>query len=144
MLVNTKDQEFDYPGPSGDVYTSYTGSGGIPVSSFFNRLALAVRFGDIRFFTSSAITSGSKVILYDNITARLKAAAPFLTFDSNPYMVIADGRLYWIADAYTTTDLIPYSQPHNGLNYIRNSVKVVIDAYNGTHDASTSSTPRTR
>ena len=67
VLVNTKDKEFDYPGPSGDVYTSYTGTGGIPVSSFFNRLALAVRFSDIRFFTSSAITSGSKVILYDNI-----------------------------------------------------------------------------
>ena len=132
VLVNTKDKEFDYPGPSGDVYTSYTGKGGIPVSSFFNRLALTARFGDIRFFTSSAITSGSKVILYDNIAARLKAAAPFLTFDSDPYMVIANGKLYWIADAYTTTDLLPYSQPHNGINYIRNSVKVVIDAYNGS------------
>jgi uncharacterized membrane protein (UPF0182 family) len=132
VLVNTKDQEFDYPGPGGDVYTSYTGGGGIPVSSFLNRLAFMARFTDIRFFTSSAITSDSKAILYDNITARLKAAAPFLTFDANPYMAIADGKLYWIADAYTTTKLMPYSQPNNGINYIRNSVKVVIDAYNGS------------
>ena len=134
VLVKTKDQEFDYPGPGGDVYTSYTGKGGIPVGSFLNRLAFAVRFSDIRFFTSSAITSGSKVILYNNIKARLRAAAPFLSFDSNPYMVIADGKLYWIADAYTTTNRMPYSQPNNGINYIRNSVKVVIAAYSGTMD----------
>ena len=132
VLVKTKDQEFDYPGPNGDVYTTYTGSGGIPVGSFLNQLALAVRFGDIKFFTSSAITGESRVILNNNIKARLSAAAPFLKFDANPYMVIADGGLYWIADAYTTTSRYPYSQPDGGLNYIRNSVKVVIDAYNGT------------
>jgi uncharacterized protein len=132
VLVNTKGKEFDYPGPGGDVYQSYAGKGGIPVSSFFNRLALAVRFSDIRFFTSSAITGGSKVILYNNVKDRLRAAAPFLTFDSDPYMAIADGRLYWIADAYTTTNVMPYSQPNNGINYIRNSVKAVVDAYNGT------------
>jgi uncharacterized membrane protein (UPF0182 family) len=134
VLVKTKDQEFDYPGASGDVYTTYTGSGGIPAGSALNRLALAVRFGDIKFFTSSAITGVSRVILNDNIKARLSAAAPFLTFDANPYMVVADGKLYWIADAYTTTSRYPYSQPDGSLNYIRNSVKVVIDAYNGTMD----------
>ncbi len=132
VLVKTKDPAFDYPGPSGDVYSGYTGTGGIPVSSFLNRLAFTARFADIKFFTSSAITGASRVIIYNNIRARLAAAAPFLRFDSNPYMVIAGGRLYWIADAYTTTGLIPYSQPNGGLNYIRNSVKVVIDAYNGT------------
>ncbi|MCL4465055.1 MAG: UPF0182 family protein [Chloroflexi bacterium] len=132
VLVKTKNQEFDYPGPNGDVYTTYTGSGGIPVGSFLNRLGLAMRFGDIKFFTSSAITGESRVILKNNIKARLSAAAPFLAFDDNPYMVIADGGLYWIADAYTTTSRYPYSQPDGGLNYIRNSVKVVIDAYNGT------------
>ena len=132
VLVKTKDQEFDYPGPGGDVYTTYTGSGGIPVGSALNRLALAVRFGDIKFFTSSAITGDTRVILNDNIKARLAAAAPFLTFDSDPYMVIAGGKLYWIADAYTTTNRYPYSQPDGSINYIRNSVKVVIDAYNGT------------
>ena len=134
VLVKTKDQEFDYPGPGGDVYTTYTGGGGIPVGSSLNRLAFAVRFGSIKFFTSSAITGESRVIIKNNIKARLAAAAPFLTFDANPYMVIADGKLYWIADAYTTTSRYPYSQPDGGLNYIRNSVKVVVDAYNGTMD----------
>ena len=132
VLVKTNDQEFDYPGPNGDVYTKYTGSGGIPVGSALNRLAFAVRFGDIKFFTSSAITGDSRVILNNNIKSRLSAAAPFLTFDSNPYMVIADGKLYWIADAYTTTNRYPYSAPDGTINYIRNSVKVVVDAYNGT------------
>ena len=132
VLVKTTQQEFDYPGPNGDVYTRYTGSGGIPIAPFLNRLAFAVRFGDIKFFTSTAIVGGSRVIIYNNIRQRLAAAAPFLRFDQNPYMVIAGGRLFWIADAYTTTDLIPYSQPNGGLNYMRNSVKVVVDAYNGT------------
>jgi uncharacterized membrane protein (UPF0182 family) len=132
VLVKTKYQTFDYPGPNGNVYAPYTGSGGISVNSFLNRLALTLRFGDIRFFTTSAITGSSRVIILDNIKARLAAAAPFLRLDSNPYMVIAGGQLYWIADAYTTTDRIPYSQPDGHLNYIRNSVKVVIDAYNGT------------
>ena len=133
-LVKTKNQEFDYPGPDGDVYSTYTGRGGIPIGSFLNRLALTTHFGAISFFTSSAITNDTRVILYNNIKSRLAAAAPFLRFDANPYMVIADGKLYWMADAYTTTDRMPYSQPDGSLNYIRNSVKVVIDAYNGTMD----------
>ena len=95
-------------------------------------LAFALRFGDISFFTSSAITRQSRVIILNNIKERLAAAAPFLSFDANPYMVVAGGRLYWIADAYTTTSRIPYSQPDGSINYIRNSVKVVIDAYNGS------------
>jgi uncharacterized membrane protein (UPF0182 family) len=132
LLVKTTDQEFDYPGANGDVYTTYTGSGGIPVGSFVNKLAFMVRYGSLKFFTTSSITSDSRVIIRNKITERLAAAAPFLKFDGNPYMVIADGRLYWIADAYTTTDRYPYSQPDGTLNYIRNSVKVVIDAYNGT------------
>ncbi len=132
VLVKTKDAEFDYPGPGGDVYTSYSGGGGIPAGSLLNRLALAVRFGTIKFLTTTAITSQSRAILYDNIMSRVEKAAPFLTFDANPYMVIAGGRLYWIADAYTTTDRYPYSQPLKGVNYMRNSVKVVIEAYNGT------------
>ena len=132
VLVKTKYPTFDYPGPKGDVYSPYTGSGGIPIDPFLSRLAFAVRYRDIRFFTSSAITSQSRVIILNDIRARLAAAAPFLTFDANPYMVIAAGRLYWIADAYTTTDRIPYSEPNGGLNYIRNSVKVVMDAYNGS------------
>ena len=132
VLVKTKDAEFDYPGPGGDVYTSYTGSGGIPAGSWLNRLALAVRFATIKFLTTTVITAQSRAILYDNIRARLEKAAPFLTFDANPYMVIADGRLYWIADGYTTSGRYPYSQPLDGIDYMRNSVKVVIDAYDGT------------
>ena len=132
VLVKTKGAEFDYPGPGGDVYRGYAGSGGIPAGSLLNRLALTVRFSTVKFLTTSAITGSSRAILYDNILARLAKAAPFLTFDRNPYMVIANGRLYWIADAYTTTDRYPYSQPFGELNYMRNSVKVVIDAYNGT------------
>ena len=131
VLVKTKGQEFDYPGPEGDVYTTYTGSGGIPVGSFLNQLAMVVRFGDIKFFTSSDITTGSRALINRDVKSRLAAAAPFLTFDTNPYMVVDGGRLYWIADAYTTTDRYPYSQPDGSINYIRNSVKVVLDAYNG-------------
>ena len=133
-LVKTKDQEFDYPGPNGDVYRSYDGSGGIPISSFVNRLAFCVRYGTIKFFTSSAIDSQSRIIIRNNIDDRIKAAAPFLKTDGDPYMVIADGRLFWIVDCYTTTGLYPYSTPQGDLNYMRNSVKAVIDAYNGTID----------
>jgi len=99
------------PGPERRRLQHYTGSGRIPAGSFLNRLALTLRFGDIKFFTSSAITGESRVILNDNIKARLSAAAPFLTFDQTPTC----GRrrqVYWIADAYTTTNRYPYSQPN--------------------------------
>jgi uncharacterized membrane protein (UPF0182 family) len=128
-LVKTTTAEFDYPG--GPSY-HYTGSGGIPIDSFFNKLAFSLRFGTIRFFTNTAIGSQSRIIIRNNIVARLHAAAPFLTLDQDPYMVIVGGRLYWIADAYTTTNRYPYSQPDGSINYMRNSVKVVIDAFNGT------------
>jgi uncharacterized protein len=131
-LVKTKAQEFDYPGPNGDVYTHYTGSGGVPISSFLNRLAFSIHFGTIKFFTATAIDNQSRVIIRSNIQQRIKSAAPFLQLDADPYMVIVGGKLYWIQDAYTTSSLYPYSQPQGGLNYIRNSVKIVIDAYNGT------------
>ena len=131
-LVKTKDPEFDYPGPNGDVYRAYEGTGGIPIGSFLNRLCFGIKFDTIKFFTSSAITAQSRIIVLNDIRERLRTAAPFLTFDSDPYIVIADGRLYWIADAYTTTTQYPYSQPTVNLNYIRNSVKAVVDAYNGT------------
>jgi hypothetical protein len=131
-LVDTKVREFDYPGGAGDVYTHYAGTGGVPISSFFNKLAFAVRFGTIRFFTSTAIQGNSRVIIRNNIVQRLHTAAPFLTLDSHPYMVVADGRLWWVVDAYTASARYPYSQPQGSINYIRNSVKVVIDAYNGS------------
>ena len=132
-LVKTKDQEFDYPGSGGqDVYRSYDGSGGISIGSFLNRTAFNIRFGTIKFWTASSLDSDSRIIIRNNIMARLTAAAPFLTFDHDPYLVISDGRLFWIADAYATTGLYPYSERQGSINYVRNSVKVVIDAYNGT------------
>ncbi len=132
-LVNTTEAEFDYPGATGDVYTDgYGGSGGVPISPVLNRLAFSVRYGTIKFFTTSAITGESKIIFRNNIRERMETVAPFLALDSDPYMVIADGRLWWIQDAYTVTDRYPYATPEAGLNYIRNSVKIVVDAYNGS------------
>ncbi len=131
-LVKTKDKEFDYPGPNGDVYAEYQGSGGIAISPLLNRLAFSAQFGTIKFFTTSSIDGNSRVIIRNNIRDRISAAAPFLTLDPDPYMVIADGRLWWIQDAYTTTSRYPYSTPQGDLNYMRNSVKIVVDAYNGT------------
>ncbi|HEY5168774.1 MAG TPA: UPF0182 family protein, partial [Thermoleophilia bacterium] len=132
-LVKTNNKEFDYPGPNNtDVYTSYTGSGGIPISPLLNRLAFSVKYGTLKFFFTSAIESQSRIIIRNSIQPRIRAAAPFLALDHDPYMVVADGRLWWVQDCYTTTDRYPYSTPQNGVNYIRNSVKVVVDAYNGT------------
>ncbi len=130
-LVKTDEQEFDYPGESGDVFREYTGSGGIPVAPFLTKLAFASQFATIKFFTASALNEESRIIIRNNITDRILAAAPFLRLDDDPYMVVADGRLWWLVDAYTTTDRYPYSTPEDGVNYIRNSVKVVVDAYNG-------------
>ena len=131
-LVKTKALEFDYPGPNGDVYTRYKGSGGIPISSFLNRAAFSLHFGTIKFFTASAIDSQSRIIIRNNIRDRIHAAVPFLQLDADPYMAIANGKLYWIQDAYTTSGLYPYSTPQGELSYIRNSVKILVDAYNGT------------
>jgi len=134
-LVKTTNPEFDYPGKGGDVYRSYDGSGGIPISSFVNRLAFSVANGTIQFLTTNVFTDESRAIIRNDIRERLSTAAPFLSFDRNPYMVIADGRLYWIADAYTTSSRVPYSEPTGGgINYIRNSVKAVIDAFDGSVD----------
>ncbi len=132
-LVNTKEQEFDYPGAGGDVYTDgYSGSGGVPISSVLNRLAFSARYGTIKFFTTSALKDDSRIIFRNDIRERVQAAAPFLGLDPDPYMVIADGRLWWVQDAYTQTSRYPYSTPQGDRNYIRNSVKIVIDAYNGS------------
>jgi uncharacterized membrane protein (UPF0182 family) len=131
-LVKTTEQEFDYPGREGDVFRRYSGDGGFLVSPVLTRLALSVRHGTIKFFTTSAITDESRVILRNNISERIATVVPFLRQDADPYMVIARGRLWWIADLYTTTDRYPYSTPEGDLNYVRNAVKVVIDAYSGS------------
>ena len=139
VLADSKTAEFDYPAET-DHYTHWTGTTGVPLSSALRNLAFAVRFGDFNILISDQLTSQTQILFRRAIADRTQALAPFLTLDRDPYIVIADGHLYWIQDAYTTTDHYPYSEiaPSNaafpqfaGQNYIRNSVKVVIDAYTG-------------
>jgi uncharacterized membrane protein (UPF0182 family) len=135
-IVRTKTKEFNYPKGEENVYTSYEGNGGLEIDSFMKRIIFALRFKDPKFLLSSEITPESRVIHYRNTRERISRIAPFLSYDRDPYTVVADGRIFWIADAYTTTNLYPYSQPlqlnKGKVNYIRNSVKVVVDAYDGT------------
>jgi uncharacterized membrane protein (UPF0182 family) len=133
VFVNTRAREFDYPAGESNVYTTYTGTGGVTLLSLARRLAFALHFKSLSLLLSSDITADSRVMFRRRIQERLGAIAPFLSFDRDPYMVISKGRLYWLCDAYTETDRYPYSQPVPGLgNYVRNSVKAVVDAYNGT------------
>ncbi|MFA5866691.1 MAG: UPF0182 family protein [Actinomycetota bacterium] len=142
VLINTNTNEFDYPKGDKNQYTKYKGTGGVPVGSFFNKLMYAWRFASLKLLVSSTLTADSKVLFNRNITTRTDTLAPFLYYDKDPYIVAApDGkgknRLFWIYDAYTVSDMYPYSTPYSDggrWNYIRNSVKVVIDAYNGTTD----------
>lgn len=133
VFVNTTEREFNYPSGDENVYASYEGSGGVVMDSYLKQLAFALRLSDLNMLLSQEFTSQSRVMLYRNIQERVRKLAPFLQYDRDPYLVIApDGRLYWIQDAYTTSDRFPYSEPFGSINYIRNSVKVVIDAYNGS------------
>jgi uncharacterized protein len=147
-IVGSKQDELDYQRAGGgttSVFTHYTGKGGVPLGSIVRRLAFAVRFSDPNFLLSGSVTPKSKVIFIRDIHERVRKAAPFLKYDNDPYPVIqADGRMVWVQDAYTTTSAYPYAQRAetdrldgtNGLktsfNYVRNSVKIVIDAYNGS------------
>ena len=133
-LVKTKSQELDYPSGDQNVYTTYTGVGGIPLASFLHKVAFAMRFGEIKILLSNDLTDQSRIMIYRAVTQRVRQIAPFFKFDRDPYMVIDDdGRQIWMLDGYTTTDRYPYSDPVPGVgNYIRNSVKVTIDAYDGT------------
>lgn len=135
-IVKSKSKEFDYPKGEQNVYSQYQGSGGIRINSLLRKILYSIRFGSLKLLMSNDITNESRILYHRNIAERLSKIAPFLTFDSDPYSVIADGRIYWIADAYTTSGIYPYSQPLqiNGkrVNYIRNSVKAVVDAFNGT------------
>jgi uncharacterized membrane protein (UPF0182 family) len=136
IVVNTKEPEFDYPRTDTETIapTFYQGKAGIPVGSILNRLAFMLRFRDYQILVSGAITPESRLIMTRNIMERVQTIAPFFMYDPDPYLVTADGRMYWMIDAYTVTANYPYSQPDAilGVNYIRNSVKVVIDAYDGT------------
>jgi len=133
VIVKTNTQEFDYPMGDENVYGHYEGTGGVSISSFVRRVAYAWQFADFNILISGELTPESSVLYYRNIRERVNHLAPFLQLDNDPYLVIMDGRLFWIQDAYTTTERYPYSEPHgSGINYIRNSVKAVIDAYNGS------------
>lgn len=133
VVVDTTEDEFDYPRGEEKVYSQYEGKGGVEVKSFWRKFLFTVLFRDINFLFSGQIQGNSQVMYYRTISERVRKCAPFLEFDRDPYMVLSDdGKLYWIADAYATSDDFPYSQPTDGVgNYIRNSVKVVVDAYNG-------------
>ncbi|HTT81831.1 MAG TPA: UPF0182 family protein [Stellaceae bacterium] len=134
VIVKTALEEFDYPKGSNNVYSTYQGSAGVAVGSLARRLLFAWHFGDPNILISSYLEPGSRILLHRNIQDRIHAIAPFLSLDSNPYLVVSGGRLYWIQDAYTTSSWFPYSLPAPGtdVNYIRNSVKIVVDAYNGS------------
>jgi uncharacterized membrane protein (UPF0182 family) len=132
VIVKTSTPEFDYPKGKDNVYANYDGTDGIPVGSTFRRSLFAWQYDDVNILLSGYITGQSRIIIHRDIQDRIKTIAPFLRLDRDPYMVISGGRLFWMQDAYTTSDWFPYSQPTGDLNYIRNSVKVVVDAYNGT------------
>ncbi len=133
VIVNSNTREFHYS-TAGDenTFTVYEGSGGIPLRSLWRRLLLALKFGEYRILVSGELNKDSRILFDRDIQTRVRKIAPFLRYDDNPYIVIDDGRLFWILDAYTVTDRYPYAAPHGEDNYIRNSVKVVVDAYNGS------------
>ena len=132
VIVDTTNPEFDYPSGELNVYTTYKGTGGISLRSGLVKLAMAVRFGDINLLISDSLLPESRILFRRNINERIRAIAPFLKYDKDPYIALSEGKLYWIIDGYTVTDRFPYSEPAGGINYIRNPVKAVIDAYNGS------------
>ena len=133
VVVNTNTDEFHYPEGDDNVSTRYDGSGGVTMSSVLRRLLFAVRFRAYEILVSSQLNSDSRIIYHRNIIDRVNAIAPFIRYDTDPYLVISEGRLVWMLDAYTTSSLYPYASPaSNRINYIRNAFKIVIDAYDGT------------
>lgn len=159
VVVNSSEEEFDYPSGDQNVYNHYDGTGGVPVTSLWRKFLFGWKFDGTRFFLSGYPTPESRIMFHRQIRERVTTLAPFLQFDSDPYIVLAEGNLYWIIDCYTTSEYFPYSEPFSsreaidyregtsarvlqtdvcryldGVNYIRNSVKVVVDAFNGTVD----------
>jgi len=134
VVVKTKVPEFSYPTATGNINTTYAGKGGVAIDSLLKKALFAAHFKTEKILLSSDITSESRIIYNRNINERVKEVAPFLRFDGDPYMVVDDsGKLFWIIDAYTHSNRLPYSQPiKGGINYMRNSVKAVVDAYDGT------------
>jgi hypothetical protein len=134
VLVRTRQQELNYPVGDRNVYTTYGGQGGVNIGSLWRRLVFAARFGEIKMLLSNDLTGESRILFRRQISERVQGVTPFLRLDRDPYPVVtADGRLVWLLDAYTTSEHFPYSQPTRGVgNYVRNPVKVTVDAYHGT------------
>ncbi|SFB46161.1 UPF0182 family protein [Clostridium frigidicarnis] len=132
-ITNTKTDEFDAPKGGENQTNRYDGKDGVKLN-FANKVLFALKEKDINILLSNDITSDSKLIMRRNIMERVESIAPFLKYDTDPYTVINNGKLYWIIDAYTTSNKYPFSEPYNGINYMRNSVKVIVDAYDGTTD----------
>ncbi len=144
-VVGARRDEIDFPGGNGaaNATTRYEGEGGVPMGSVLRRLAFSLRFQDLSTLISGELTSESKVIFNRDVTERARTLAPFLDYDADPYPIVAEGRIQWIVDAYTTSNEFPYSQGNrvrslvpgadlaSNFNYVRNSVKVVVDAYDG-------------
>jgi len=132
VLVKTSAKEFDYPKGQDNVYSTYDGSGGVGIGSFARQAAFALRFGTLKVLLSNYLLPESRIMYRRAVGERVKTIAPFLHYDRDPYLVIRDdGSLAWIWDAYTTATRVPYSQPQAGVNYVRNSVKVVVGAFDG-------------
>ncbi len=160
VVVNSEETEFDYPSGENNIYAHYEGDGGVPVSNFWRKFIFGYRYGGTRFLLSGYPTKESRIMFRRQIVERVTKVAPFLYFDDDPYIVIADGKMFWMLDAYTASSDYPYSEPFSsfgssgyllgdnpgsddynnlgagfgGKNYLRNSVKVVIDAYDGSTD----------
>ncbi len=135
VITNTRVPEFDYPSGDQNVFGHYEGKGGVELGSPLNRLAFAVRFGESNMVLSTLLTSDSQILFHRNVRERINLIAPFLLLDHDPYLVLNDGRIFWVQDAYTHSDAYPYAQFYRGdLNYLRNSVKVIVDAYEGSVD----------
>jgi len=136
VIVKGSVPEFDYPKGDSNAYTAYSGRDGVAIGSVVRRSLFAWRFDDPNILLTHYVTDESRILLHRNIRDRIRMIAPFLALDHDPYVVASDGRLFWMQDAYTTSRWFPYAPPglDDGANYIRNSVKVVVDAYNGTVD----------
>ncbi len=132
VVVKSVQEEFDYPSGEDNVMCTYQGTGGVPVNSLFRKLLFAFYFRDAKIVLSPQVTSESRFLYFRDVRQRMSRLAPFLMLDQDPYMVVSEGRLFWIQDGYTRSDRYPYSTATRGVgNYMRNSVKMVLDAYNG-------------
>jgi hypothetical protein len=159
VVANSKEGEFDYPSGEKNIYNHYDGTGGVELSSLWRKFLFGWKFDGTKFFVSGNPTRQSRIMFRRDIKERVRTLAPFLEFDRDPYVVLSEGKVYWIMDAYTTSRYYPYSEPFSsqeeieiqrgnrtqslynqavqhlgGVNYLRNSVKVVVDAYNGNVD----------